>query len=344
MCSTTFLDSAVITTARASCLMKPDELRKKKDKGPSESVKLPVCEGILDDMKTLLWVEGDWSDAAKRNTATYVACMYGFEFAGRVGEYPHSERNNIDHSARVDDFTFTVKTAEGDRNIQGSGLGALKLEDSVLGRRPILECWVRTVTSKGKVVVKPKVLCRRSPEEATFLDDISAWISHSGTTGTDEVFSFRRGDSTLSMPSGRPVRDELKRTCEANDLPASYFSSHSLRKGGITHMRAQRSTEEDRRDRGNYSAKSQVMNNTYDYATGLGPLGSNSLEGGHRLNKADVLSPLGRRWPRCGGRSGDRWVRVFHLGIVWVKVGPDPSYPKRQVRTRGMGSAGLRLT
>jgi integrase len=79
-----------------------------------------------------------------------------------------------------------------------------------------------------------------------------------------------QGDGTLSMLSGRTVRGELKRTCEANDLPASYFSSHSLRKGGITHMRAQGSTEEDRRDRGNYSAGSQVMNNTYDYATGLG--------------------------------------------------------------------------
>jgi hypothetical protein len=197
----------------------------------------------------------------------------------------------------VDDFTFTVKTAEGDRNIQGSGLGAFKLKDSVLGRQPILECWVRTVISKGKVVVKPKVLCRRSPEEATFLDDISAWISHSGTAGSDEVFSFRRGDGTLSMLSGRTIRDELKRTCEANDLPASYFSSHSLRKGGITHMRAQESTEEDRRDRGNYSAGSQVMNNTYDYATGLEPLGSNSLEGGHRLNNADLrrLIPPGKK-------------------------------------------------
>jgi hypothetical protein len=62
-------------------------------------------------------------------------------------------------------------------------------------------------------------------------------------------------------------------------------------------MRAQGPTEEDRRDRGNYSAGSQVMNNTYDYATGLGPLGSNSLEGGHRLNKADLrrLIPPGKK-------------------------------------------------
>lgn len=42
-------------------------------------------------------------------------------------------------------------------------------------------------------------------------------------------------------------------------------------------MRPQGSTDDDRRDRGNYAAGSAVINNTYDYATGLGPLASNSL-------------------------------------------------------------------
>ena len=50
-------------------------------------------------------------------------------------------------------------------------------------------------------------------------------------------------------------------------------------------MRAQGASEDDRQDRGNYAAGSTVMNNVYDYATGLGPLSSNSLEGGHRLDK-----------------------------------------------------------
>lgn len=101
--------------------------------------------------------------------------MCGFEFAGRVGEYTHCERNQIDHCARMDDFTFTVKTTEGVKNVLASGLAALRLEDSVQGRLAILERWVRTVMSKGKIVVKPKVLCRRSPEEAKFLDDFASW-------------------------------------------------------------------------------------------------------------------------------------------------------------------------
>jgi hypothetical protein len=37
-----------------------------------------------------------------------------------------------------------------------------------LGRR------VRTLSSKGKVVVKPKLIARRSKEEEEFLDDLAA--------------------------------------------------------------------------------------------------------------------------------------------------------------------------
>ena len=58
--------------------------------------------------------------------------------------------------------------------------------------------------------------------------------------------------------------------------------------------RAQGVSKDDWRDRGNNSAGSQVMNSTYDYAVRLGILASNSLKGGHRLDKKDIkrmLSP-----------------------------------------------------
>jgi integrase len=102
------------------------------------------------------------------------------------------------------------------------------------------------------------------------------------------VFSFRKLEGTEVPLRSRTIRDELKKTFEINGLLPAYFSSHSLRKGAITHMRAAGATEEDRRDRGNYSAGSQVMNQTYDYAEGLGPLASNSLPGARRLGLRDV--------------------------------------------------------
>jgi hypothetical protein len=55
--STTFVDSSIVATARASCLMKPDEVRARKDEGAFLSVKLPICESILTDMRDRLWKE-----------------------------------------------------------------------------------------------------------------------------------------------------------------------------------------------------------------------------------------------------------------------------------------------
>jgi hypothetical protein len=140
--------------------------------------------------------------------------------------------------------------------------------------------------------VKPNLIARRSPEEAEFLDDLAAWITYSGTTGIDEVFGLRKRDGNLVHLTGRSVRDEIKKTCTSNGLPPDYFSAHSQRKGAITHLRAQGASEDDRRERGNYTAGSTAMNSVYDYATGLGPLASNSLEGGHRLEKEDLKRML----------------------------------------------------
>jgi hypothetical protein len=66
-------------------------------------------------------------------------------------------------------------------NILGSGLVLLKLEDSSEGKISILECRVRTVSFKCKVVEKPKLIGCRFPEEAAFLDDLVSWLTTSYT-------------------------------------------------------------------------------------------------------------------------------------------------------------------
>jgi hypothetical protein len=82
---------------RQLAVMKPDELRALKDSGPVATVKLPICEGILTDLRARSWPEG-WSDEAKRLKAVYVGTMYGFETAGRIGEFTHCELGNQDRS------------------------------------------------------------------------------------------------------------------------------------------------------------------------------------------------------------------------------------------------------
>ena len=77
MTQTSFFDSVTIATARTSCLMKSDELRALKDNGPAASVKLPICEGILSNLRTRSWPAG-WSDEDRWSKAAYVGTMYGF--------------------------------------------------------------------------------------------------------------------------------------------------------------------------------------------------------------------------------------------------------------------------
>ncbi len=167
--------------------------------------------------------------------------------------------------------------------MSGSLLSSLGVSDIPGGTLQIAECRVQGTSTKGKVTNKAKLVSRRSPEESEFLDDIIHFVIKSGAGGTEELLSCHGLSGKRVHLRARTVREELKKTCVLNGLPPSYFSSHSLRKGAITQMRALGASEDDRRDRGNYAPNSQVMNTTYDYATGLGPLAANSLVGGRAM-------------------------------------------------------------
>ena len=286
--STEFLDSAVIATARTACKLKPEELRERKDSGAAASVKLPICEGILVHMKAVMWTGRGWEGADMRDRMTYIGCMWAFEMGARVSEYTTPEPGGVDHCIRADDLIFIVVSPSGTRSIYGSKISEIGMMVGGALRSSVVECRAAAVTAKGKKLVKPKIIGRRSVEESNFLDDLIDFMTHSGITGKDELFSFRCTSSTLVKLRSRDVRDALKDMCEKNGLDPDYFSSHSLRKGAITEMRSLGASEDDRRDRGNYAPNSQVMNITYDYGTGIGPLASNSLVGGHKPTVEDV--------------------------------------------------------
>ena len=61
-------------------------------------------------------------------------------------------------------------------------------------------------------------------------------------------------------------------------------------------MRAAGASEDDRRDRTGHAPGSQLLNTTYDFAPGRGPLAANSLIGGRRPTITDVkkLIPVKR--------------------------------------------------
>ena len=287
---TGFLDAAVISTTRQACRLNPSELRAMRNSGTSDTVKLPACQGMLVDMRTHLWDAQSWTGDGLIQRMTYLACVWGFDQSARVSEYTIPEPRAVDHCIRVDDLSFHYQSPEKVICIVGSVLaGTLQgiSEDSPLIEN-VLECRVQGASSKGKRVVKAKLIGRRSSDESRFLSDLALFLARCGARGSDELFSVRTTAGTKTALTGRTVRDQIKETCRRLGLPPNHFSSHSLRKGAVTHMRAAGASEDDRRDRGNYAPGSQVMNTTYDYATGLGPLAANGLPGGYQPIVTDL--------------------------------------------------------
>ena len=170
--TTDFLNSAVIATARAACKPKPEELRERKDSGAAASVKLPVCESILVDMKARMWTGRGWTGADMWDRMTYIGCMWAFEMGARVSEYTTPEPGGVDHCVRVDDLMFVAVFPSGTRTLRGSELADVGMADGAAGRPNVVECRATAVTAKGKTLIKPKIIGRRSVEESRFLDDL----------------------------------------------------------------------------------------------------------------------------------------------------------------------------
>jgi hypothetical protein len=301
--NTTFLSSAVIATVRKACKLNPDELRVKRNAGISESVKLPVSQDVLGTMRTRLWCRVGWGARDLASRMRYIGAMWAFDQAARVSEYTKAEPGAQDHCVRVDDLTFIMRLGE---SVVGSQLVAL-LAGSLTDRAPmienIVECRVLAASSKGKVVVKPKLISRMSTDESQFIDDLVEFMTRSGALGEDELFSYRNVSGKKIVLRSRTIREDLKEECKAHGLPPNFFSSHSYRKGAVSHMRAAGASEDDRRDRSGHAPGSEVMNTTYDHVMGIGPLAANSLPGARRPGVADVKKLIPARRTRSASAA-----------------------------------------
>ena len=89
--STAFLDSAIVAAARTACRMSTKELRAKKDGGPKGSVKLPLCESLLKDMRVKLWAGKGWERGDIDSRMTSIGCMWGYDIDARISEYTAHE-------------------------------------------------------------------------------------------------------------------------------------------------------------------------------------------------------------------------------------------------------------
>jgi hypothetical protein len=77
--------------------MTPAELREKRNSAPTHSLKLPISEDILTEVRVRLWEGLSWSDSDKEKRVRYLGCMWGFDMGARVSEYNRAEPGGSDH-------------------------------------------------------------------------------------------------------------------------------------------------------------------------------------------------------------------------------------------------------
>ena len=160
-----------------------------------------------------------------------------------MSEYTCPEKGAVDHCIRVDDLTFVLRNSEA---VVGSGLigaGFGGVTEGCKRIQDILENQVFPLSCKGKTKTKAKLIRRRSVEEGMFLEDVVIFVTRALSQGCDELFSYRKPDGCKVALRGRAVREELDLACALDGLQLDLFSSHSLRKGAVTHMRATGATE-----------------------------------------------------------------------------------------------------
>ena len=284
------LDSPIIVAARTACRLSTTELREKWNEGASTSVKLPLCKSILIRMRHRFWVSCGWDRGGIDQKIIYLAAMWAYNMDARVREYTAPEREGKDHCVRVGDLDFEMASGEGKK-------GAQMLPGSE-----------SAASQKTGSFMKMKLIGRRTPEEGQFLDDLISWVTHSGVTEADRLFSryteLKCGRKSKKELTARIIRGQIKETYALENLPAEHFSSHSLCEAATTHMRALGASEEDTKDRGGYASGSRVMAYTYDYSSaGHGPLSSNALNGGARPDVQDILRFIPQAW-----REGSPWT------------------------------------
>lgn len=242
-------------------------------------MKLPLCESLVVNRRDKLWTSREWTYPDIDQRAIYIATMWAYDMAARVSEYTAAEGSAEDHCVRAGDllFGFTSFTARGgDEYFR-------RVTEGITESCTAIGCWVRPSTNKTGEAVATKLIGRRHAGESQHLDDLIEWVTKSQVKPEDELFSryaIVRGRLSLKRMRPRAIRESVKAICEEAELNPRHFSSHSIRKAALSHMRALGESLEDRQERGGYSGDSALPNTTYNYSTaGHGALSSNSIAG-----------------------------------------------------------------
>ena len=81
-----FLDDPIVTAARGACGSSAGERRLRRNKGPSCSVKLPLCESMIATRRASSWTGMSWDYPDIDQRAVYLATVWAFDLGARVSQ------------------------------------------------------------------------------------------------------------------------------------------------------------------------------------------------------------------------------------------------------------------
>ena len=296
--SVDWFESQIVASARAACRLSCDELREQK-KGAKRKATVPVSEDMIAAARVRLWEGKGWGWGDVDDRMTYVGLMWGFDQVARVSEYTSAETAAEDHCVRLWQLTFIIDGGVGGAQEVIPG-AALAERMGVIALKDVVACEVEASSHKGGALSKKKVIGRRSDEESQWLNDLVEWLSKSKLKAEDQIFT-RYAAKTVGGKVQRKrltaemIRKAVKGMATSVGLPTVRFSSHSLRKGGMSQIRGLGASADDRSDRGNYADDSTVFDTIYDYSTvALGPLACNV-----NLGTGGTIKPVVDHVKRC---------------------------------------------
>eukprot|EP01041_Mallomonas_annulata_P018594 gene18594-37591_t len=123
----------------------------------------------------------------------------------------------------------------------------------------------KTSGVSGACELDPKKIGRRLFIESNLLDDLVAWMVHSGVLGNDPLFTRRCPLSRIRFLRRRDVDGGIKEVCRAFGLDESRFSTKSLRSGFSTACTEAGMTDKERNSRAGWATDSVVADRHYTF-------------------------------------------------------------------------------
>ena len=295
--NTAFFSDELVIRAKASGGRSADETRTRLDL-QAAVMKLPMSRDMVVEVRRTHWVAGDWSMKALDKKGIWLAIALGFDSGPRVGNVTLKDGPaREDHCVRGLDCVFEVVTVAGERRQYLAGITLAQYLCEQAGRSDTVQSvTMRYATHKTQkqLTQVPKFIARRTDLESQVLDDLCAWVMHSGVRQTDELLT--RYAPRRKVVIRKDVANAIKDTAESFGLPRVNFSTRSLRSGYGTHAAAHGVPKTQLNQRGGWKENSTIPEQ--HYVVPIVNVGALATGDGHSFTVENVrrLAPTTDIW------------------------------------------------